>query len=564
MKCLSKDRNNNVCRNNIMGDTRFCKLHQYMNEYTDEMLLSIELCKGCSKMYYFDTEHKTCINCIERGNASRLSMKSKVIMCKKESCKFKQSKQNEYCGKHQLCIFENETRSANKKLCANYVRGCKTQLDLEYSYSRCPDCLQKDRVNDKQRRTSPVECTDDLTKKCTTCCKILPRDDFVGMNTPITKTCKYCREQNKIQDEQRNVEHRNELARINDRKPERLAVKAEWKENNYDKIAFAWMNARQNKINTVGIEEFLKQNSEYAQKWRDNNPEKTQENNENKKNNKSLQYNVYSRTANYKNLLFEITFEQFSEIVILPCNYCGFTQDKGFNGIDRMNSMQGYLLENCVSCCQMCNYIKGSLSVDAFINRIEHILTVQKKINGHLCDHCFPNHIKATFQQYFIRANKKGFEFEISEEEYNNITSQNCYICGKINTETNQNGIDRVDSSIGYITTNIRSCCCECNIMKKKYSFTDFIDKLSLIYTHYKKQILPEQIIETPILENVFVSPQNNIITKSNKKSKEEIKEEARLRKQLQRERLKNKYGDEEYKRMRAKEIADNRASQKL
>ena len=56
----------------------------------------------------------------------------------------------------------------------------------------------------------------------------------------------------------------------------------------------------------------------------------------------------------------------------------------------------------------------------------------------------------------------------------------------------------------------------------------------------------------------------NNIITKSNKKSKEEIKEEARLRKQLQRERLKNKYGDEEYKRMRAKEIADNRASQKL
>ena len=103
----------------------------------------------------------------------------------------------------------------------------------------------------------------------------------------------------------------------------------------------------------------------------------------------------------------------------------------------------------------MCNYIKGSLSVDAFINRIEHILTVQQKIDGHLYDHYFPNHIKATFQQYFIRANKKGFEFKISEEEYSNITSQNCYICGKINTETNQNGIDRVDSSIGYITTNI-------------------------------------------------------------------------------------------------------------
>jgi hypothetical protein len=38
MKCLSKDRNNNVCRNHRIGETRFCKLHQYMNEYTDTML----------------------------------------------------------------------------------------------------------------------------------------------------------------------------------------------------------------------------------------------------------------------------------------------------------------------------------------------------------------------------------------------------------------------------------------------------------------------------------------------------------------------------------------------
>ena len=44
---------------------------------------------------------------------------------------------------------------------------------------------------------------------------------------------------------------------------------------------------------------------------------------------------------------------------------------------------------------------------------------------------------------------------------------------------------------------------------------------------------------------------------------KEKVKEKNRLKKQRQRERLKEKYGDEEYKRMRAKEIADYRSSKK-
>ena len=52
-------------------------------------------------------------------------------------------------------------------------------------------------------------------------------------------------------------------------------------------------------------------------------------------------------------------------------------------------------------------------------------------------------------------------------------------------------------------------------------------------------------------------------IPNKNKKSKEEIREAAKLRKQKQRERLKEKNGDEEYKKMRAKELADFRKSKK-
>ena len=48
-----------------------------------------------------------------------------------------------------------------------------------------------------------------------------------------------------------------------------------------------------------------------------------------------------------------------------------------------------------------------------------------------------------------------------------------------------------------------------------------------------------------------------------NKKSTEEKREEARIRKQIARDKLKEKYGDEEYKKQRAKELADYRKSNK-
>ena len=43
----------------------------------------------------------------------------------------------------------------------------------------------------------------------------------------------------------------------------------------------------------------------------------------------------------------------------------------------------------------------------------------------------------------------------------------------------------------------------------------------------------------------------------------EEKREEARIRKQKQREKLKEKYGDEEYKKRRAKELAEYRKLKK-
>ena len=82
-----------------------------------------------------------------------------------------------------------------------------------------------------------------------------------------------------------------------------------------------------------------------------------------------------------------------------------------------------------------------------------------------------------------------------------------------------------------------------------------------------KSKIIFKSKLITEIIENDIVDTKkiesNTSIVKGNKQTKEEIAEKARIRKQNQRERQKQIYGDEEYKRMKAKEIAEYRANKK-
>jgi hypothetical protein len=385
------------------------------------------------------------------------------------------------------------------------------------------------------------------TKQCSTCKKIYEITDFIGVKGNETKTCKHCREQNKKNDANRDKTHRNEVARKNDSKPERKLVKKTWNENNHEKVALKSMNYRQRKIAKVGITEYLKQNAEMAKKWRENNPDKMIEANEHKKTDKKQNYNIYKRTANLKQLDFSISFEEYLLLTEKECYYCNMIQQSGFNGIDRKDQTLGYELNNCVSCCKMCNYIKGSLYEQTFLKRITHILSHNNIICGQFYPNSFSNHKATSYNGYKSRANKKQIDFEINETEFHNIISNPCYLCGKKNSETHSNGIDRIDNSIGYIISNLQTCCGECNYMKKDYNIDDFMNKLKMIYDNKK--------VDTSI-ENETCE---NIIGRSNKKSKIQIAEEREFRKQNQQNKLIDKYNDEEYKKMRALELAKNR-----
>lgn len=55
------------------------------------------------------------------------------------------------------------------------------------------------------------------------------------------------------------------------------------------------------------------------------------------------------------------------------CYYCGAIPNP-YNGIDRINSAEGYYLDNCVPCCEMCNKMKLDYPIKEWYNHMKKIL----------------------------------------------------------------------------------------------------------------------------------------------------------------------------------------------
>lgn len=472
-----------------------------------------------------------------------------VDKCVKDGCTFKKSL-NKYCGKHQGDLFVEETKELGLKHCANYIRGCRTQNELTYKKSRCEPCLAKDREKDKARRKTVVE-TEEGKKQCNSCSQVFPLENFQGTRG-TTMTCSVCRESNKRADAKRDKEHVLELARKNEKKPERKAVKQEWKEKNVEKCATYWIDARKRLIEN-DLEGFLKKNAEQAKKWRDANPEKVKEINQDRNENIKYHFTNYKRSAQTKRLEFTISEEEFMTLVKEPCYYCGTLQEKGFNGIDRLDSSKFYEKDNCVSCCEMCNMMKGSLGPNIFVHRVEHILTHLKVVQGKLYSEEFSDVKGVPYSEYIRSATKRNIDFKITKELFESIISDNCYLCGKEKSDTHKNGIDRFNNTKGYTEDNIRCCCWNCNFMKKNYEYYILITKCKLIYEYQK---------EHPILymeNNEF----NNMVT-GNKLTKDEKKDNKIIRDKHKQEVLREKYTNEETKNLWISEIVKKRRHNSL
>lgn len=115
--------------------------------------------------------------------------------------------------------------------------------------------------------------------------------------------------------------------------------------------------------------------------------------------------------------------------------------------------------------------------------------------------------IHALMNRYKQKAKIRKLVWNINEEKFRELISQNCYYCGviplnrynayisksgtyrqnTIGTEWSEsawilyNGLDRVDNFIGYETTNIVPCCMTCNFAKRNLSQLEFINWLKCV-----------------------------------------------------------------------------------
>lgn len=94
--------------------------------------------------------------------------------------------------------------------------------------------------------------------------------------------------------------------------------------------------------------------------------------------------------------------------------------------------------------------------------------------------------LDGVYNEYKKNANKRGYTWHLSKDDFLEITQKACFYCGsspsKQKREFVYNGIDRVDNEVGYVENNCVPCCWSCNRMKGELGFQLFKDAVSSIY----------------------------------------------------------------------------------
>ncbi len=71
-------------------------------------------------------------------------------------------------------------------------------------------------------------------------------------------------------------------------------------------------------------------------------------------------FNVAKYKAEAKGVPWSLSFEHYSDLISLPCHYCGGPLQKTGSGLDRKINPVGYTPFNVVPCCRNCNIMKNS------------------------------------------------------------------------------------------------------------------------------------------------------------------------------------------------------------
>lgn len=498
--CKGISRDGNQCPYNPF-ENGFCGRHQSLFECQEIFKSGYDCCYKCRKKINIKIDVNT-INwrdfCMNKG--------SRCDNCRSKVRDIYHKKQE------SISIINSELITLNKKVCKN----CKVEKSIEEfkniktnknDSERCRTCLDKfiiyDRKNRLDNKSMCIEANGMLTDSnelyCLNCYNLYPKSDFFIIKTGDSDSgdvnqshCLTCRERNKVSCHKRNMtpQRKEYLAEL-EKTDKMILTRKNYRINNREKLLEANKKWRQHQHDN-NLEEYLKKQADRMRKYRANNPDVFINERNRFKRNSEYRMEVYKRRALNFNIPFELNYEQCNKYFNDTCFYCSSeSSPEQLMGIDRINNNGPYSMDNCVSACKYCNYLKYILDVDVFYGIVEHILTFNKvipenvgKLHSELFENSPINHYKK-YIMYKNSFNANKLTFEISLYDFLNIIRKDCYICGKKSDKSTLNGIDRFDSSIGYLLNNCKSCCTTCNFMKKNFEYKDFICQLTKIYNVY-------------------------------------------------------------------------------
>ena len=94
-------------------------------------------------------------------------------------------------------------------------------------------------------------------------------------------------------------------------------------------------------------------------------------------------FDSIAKGAAMRGLIFDITYQEYLKYYEKNCVYCGITAI----GLDRIDSAIGYIKNNIVTCCGICNMMKASLERDAFITHCKRIASLHAHTE-HIEEYC--------------------------------------------------------------------------------------------------------------------------------------------------------------------------------
>ena len=224
------------------------------------------------------------------------------------------------------------------------------------------------------------------------------------------------------------------------------------------------------------------------------------------------QYKNYINGAINRDIKFNLTKVECFKYFSKRCFYCNIKKE--VNGIDRLDSNLDYVKSNCVSCCSICNFMKGTILSNIFIKICQHIAKYNNMIEDEsfkLDYTLFESSKTPKYTKYIRGANERNINFNLSESQFLSIILNKCHYCGVMNETKIGNcagGIDRKNSDLDYNIKNCVACCKTCNIMKGILSVSDFINKCYLIaknHNNYNSNNIEEKLIDK--FYDILLSP---------------------------------------------------------